>query len=329
MYNNSKTPAKPLSLRICCNVAGFRLMGVTMTKYTKEPLDFENQAKLLIQRGLIADKNELPSFLELVNYYRFTGYLYPFRQKKSDTFIDGTTFQKIRSIYFFDSKLRLLTFSAIETIDIAILRTQMVKEFSMQNGPFCYTKQKNYKKGYSINEHKFLMQNIKKYISRSSEEFVENYQNKYTSEKYLPIWMIAELSTFGLLSRMFENLPSSIQVPIAKKYDLHSRELISWLHSLSTIRNICAHHSRLWNRALPVRPSIPNKKYHPEFHSPSTINNFNYFIILAIIKYFLGKIEPNNSFMIDFNKLVNEFPDVPLYKMGFPPNWKSFKIISE
>ena len=34
-------------------------------------------------------------------------------------------------------------------------------------------------------------------------------------------------------------------------------------------------------------------------------------------------------FMIEFNKLVNEFPDVPLYKMGFPPNWKSFKIFSQ
>jgi abortive infection bacteriophage resistance protein len=307
-------------------VAGFRLKGGTMTKYTKKPLDFDNQAKLLIQRGIIADKNELSSFLGKVNYYRFAGYLYPFRMKNSDNFIKGTTFQKIRNIYFFDSKLRLLTFSAIETIDIAILRTQMVEEFSMQNGPFCYTKQKNYKIGYSINDHRFLMRNINKYISRSSEEFVENYKNKYTSEKYLPIWMIAELSTFGLLSRMFENLPPALQVPIAKKYNLHSRELISWLHSLSTIRNICAHHSRLWNRALPIRPSIPNKKYHPEFHSPTKINNFNYFIILAILKYFLDIIEPDNSLMDDFNNLIIKFPDVPLYKMGFPPNWKGFKI---
>lgn len=297
-----------------------------MTKYNKKPLDFQNQAKLLIQRGLIADENDLSQFLEKVNYYRFTGYLYPFRKKDSDEFVDGITFNKIQNLYYFDTELRLFTFKAIETIDIAILRTQMVEEFSMQKGPFCYTKQKNYKRGYLLRDHQWMMRNIENYIERSSEEFVKNYQTKYTGENHLPIWMIAELSTFGLLSRMFENLPPSIQVPIAKKYNLHSRELISWMHMLSTIRNICAHHSRLWNRALPVRPSIPNKKYHPEFYSPKRINNHNYFVVLAIMKYFLDILEPNNKFLDDFSDLLKRFPSVPIYKMGFPSNWRNYKI---
>jgi len=300
-----------------------------MTKYTKQPLNFTDQAKLLIKRGLIAKENELSTFLFKVNYYRFTGYLYPFRQINSEEFIDGTTFKKIRDIYYFDADLRLFSLAIIEIIDIAILRTQMVEIFSIQKGPFCYTKHMNYRKGYLQKDHRKMMSSICKYVSRSSEEFVENYRNKYSDEKYLPFWMIAELSTFGLLSKILENLPPSVQVPIAKNLKLHSRELISWMHSLSTIRNICAHHSRLWNRALPVRPSIPNKKYHPEFYSPLRMNNHNYFAILAIMKYLLDMIEPKNSLIEDFNELLNRYPAVPINKMGFPVNWKDYKIFSQ
>jgi len=305
---------------------GFSFIISNMTKYNKPPLNFIDQAKLLIQRGLIANESELSSFLSKVNYYRFTGYLYPFRQKNSDCFIKGTTFDSIHQIYLFDAKLRLFTFAAIEVIDIAILRTQMVEEFSIQKGPFCYTIHNNYKKGYQLRDHQKIMDRISENVARSREEFVINFQNKYKSEIHLPFWMIAELSTFGLLSKMFKNLPPSIQAPIAKKFKLHSRDLISWLHTLSTIRNICAHHSRLWNRALPVRPSIPIKKYHSEFYSPTIMNNQNYLVILAILKYLLDRIEPDNSLIIDFADLLEQFPEVPIFKMGFPPNWKKYPI---
>lgn len=30
----------------------------------------------------------------------------------------------------------------------------------------------------------------------------------------------------------------------------------SWLHTLSYIRNICAHHSRLWNISLDITPMV-------------------------------------------------------------------------
>ena len=84
--------------------------------YTKPALNFLQQAQLLIGRGLIADESELKTFLSQVNYYRFSGYLYPFRVSASDDFVPGTTF---------DQDLRSLTFSAIGIIEIAVLRTQM------------------------------------------------------------------------------------------------------------------------------------------------------------------------------------------------------------
>jgi abortive infection bacteriophage resistance protein len=295
-----------------------------MTKYNKPPLNYDAQANLLIERGLLADREELSQFLSMVNYYRFSGYLYPFREKNNDNFLPGTAFENIKSIYYFDAKLRLLSFEAIEVIDVAILRTQMVNHFTLQKGPFCYTELSNFNSGLQAHKHLNVMSRINDSVDHSDEEFVKKYKIKYYSEKHLPFWMISELSSFGLMSLLFQYLPRSIQVPISNYYNLHSRDLISWLHTLSTIRNVCAHHSRLWNRALPVRPSIPSKKHHPEFFNPVKMNNRNFFIVLVIIDYLLNKIDPKESFINEFVNLYNQHQDVPLDKMGFPKNWESF-----
>lgn len=297
-----------------------------MTNYNKPPLNFNDQAKLLILRGLHANEYELTSFLSRVNYYRFSGYLYPFRQSGSDKFKSDTSFTAIRSIYNFDARLRFLTFSAIETIDIAILRTQMVEEFACQNGPFCYAKINNFRKDLPKSLHTDMLERINVFVERSNEEFVEQYKEKYTAEIYLPFWMIAEISSFGVLSWIFQNLPPNIQVPIAKKYNLHSRVLVDWLHTLSNIRNICAHHSRLWNRVLPIKPSIPIEKYHPEFYHPTKVDNDKYFIVLAVLSYLLKKITPETSLLQDFSNLLIQYPNIPIEMMGFPLNWCDYQV---
>lgn len=295
-------------------------------QYTKPPLDFQSQAKLLMSRGILADELELTHFLSRVNYYRFTGYLYPFRQHNDDRYITGTTFEQVRDIYRFDTELRLFTLSAVEQIEIAILRTQMVEKFTLACGPFCYSEYRNFSKTLSKGQHLELMTRLGDNVNRSNEEFIERYRRKYSSEKHFPFWMVAEVSTFGLLSQIFQYLPFSIQVPIAKQYNLHSDDLVSWLRCLSLVRNLCAHHSRLWNRILPIKPSIPSKKHHPEFHSPSRINNDSYFVILALLRYLLDVISPNNTLILDFLRIQSKYPDVPFEKMGFPGKWKDFPI---
>lgn len=301
-------------------------MNSRQMKYTKPPIPFHEQAKLLISRGLSADMEKLEKFLSKVNYYRFTGYLFPFRSENSENYVASTTFDKIKNIYDFDTELRLLTLSAIEIIEIAILRTQMVERFTLSCGAFCYSEHKNFHSALPVLQHKEMMKRIEENIARSNEEFVNLYKAKYANEKYFPFWMVSESSTFGLLSMIFKYLPISVQVPIAKQFNLHSRVLISWLHSLSNIRNICAHHSRLWNRILPVKPTIPSKRYHPEFYSSVKIKNNSYFIILAILKYLLDEISPENSTRDNFMNLLKKYPDVPINKMGFSTNWQDYKV---
>lgn len=295
-------------------------------KYTKPPLTFSQQAELLIARGLKADKTELEAFISNVNYYRFSGYLFPYRSGVGDNYIPGTTLDQVRKIYYFDSELRLLTLSAIELIEIAILRTRMVEKFTLSCGAFCYTDIGNFDPKITVTGHQNLMDKIERNVDRSKEEFVNLHRAKYNSEAYLPFWKVAETCTFGLLSLVFRYLPHNVKVPIANQVNLHSRDLGSWLHSLTVVRNICAHHSRLWNRILPVKPSIPSLRHHPEFYNPNKIGNDSYFVVLAILEYLMKSINLSMSIKGDFLNLLSKYPSVPINKMGFPKNWRDYSI---
>ncbi|MDK1030366.1 MAG: Abi family protein, partial [Anaerolineae bacterium] len=82
-------------------------------RYNKPALSFDQQAELLIERGVEAEKPNLIEFLRQVNYYRVSGYLYPFKESAdSEGFIEGTILTEIKKRYYFDSELRLLILSA-------------------------------------------------------------------------------------------------------------------------------------------------------------------------------------------------------------------------
>jgi abortive infection bacteriophage resistance protein len=296
-------------------------------KYSKPPLTFEQQTKLLLSRGLIAEYQDLNNFLQQVNYYRFSGYLYPFRQKGSDSFQDGTSLEEVTAIYNFDSALRRFTFSIIEKIDISILRTQLVEQFTTQFGAFCYTQRNNFPK-LNKNNHDKVMKNITKSVEKSHEHFVRRFHNKYFGEEYLPFWIISEVVSMSQLSIIFHHCPDSVVVPIAKNFNLHSKNLKNWLHVLTVIRNIVAHHSRLWNLGLQIRPMLPSKKYHPEFYIPYIINNSSYFSVYAIMRYLIKKIDPFNTFHQDFISLLGQYPYIDVTKMGFPTNWEASSLFN-
>src|SRR4030066_957983 len=110
-------------------------------RYTKPALSFEQQAKLLLDRGLIAPNKEvLVKRLSTVNYYRLSAYWYIFKKTDpvsgNEYFAPGTTFEMIWRRYTFDRELRLLVMRAIEHVEVAILRTQLVEYFTLLHGPF-------------------------------------------------------------------------------------------------------------------------------------------------------------------------------------------------
>ena len=179
----------------------------------------------------------------------------------TDRFRPGTTFNQILDLYEFDSSLRLLVLEALDNIEVcarAVITYHLAKEL----GVFGYADSANFAVSYN---HAEFMKILKREEGRSSEVFIGHYRGKYTSETELPVWMATELISFGALSKMYEHLRTSLRKKIAREFNQPQPVFVSWLHALTAIRNVCAHHSRLWKqracRQAGIARSVESKRY--------------------------------------------------------------------
>jgi abortive infection bacteriophage resistance protein len=89
------------------------------------------------------------------------------------------------------------------------------------------------------------------------EPFVSHYLESYQK---LPIWVAIEIWDFGALSKLFSGLKQVDKDFIAAKYGVFSGDdFAGWLRGLNFVRNVCAHHSRLWNINMLERAKVWDK----------------------------------------------------------------------
>lgn len=289
-------------------------------KYDKCPLSFEDQADRLIKRSLIVDRALLIDRLKNVNYYRLSGYLYPYRHS-NDNFKSGTTFEKVWRHYTFDRRLRLIFMDAIERFEVSI-KTQLIYALAHTTGAFGYANSGNFSR-ISTEDHERLIKTITDEVDRSKEKFVGHFKTKYGDcHQHLPIWLVGEIMSFGCALTIYKGIPDQNKREIATNYGIPDAVLKSWIQTINVIRNICAHHSRLWNRELGVKPFIPRKKKYPEWHEPVAICQNRIFGILTILHYLLRIIAPQSKWKSRLCGLLDEYPEISRWSMGFPDNWK-------
>jgi len=305
--------------------------GEEMMKYTKPPLNFQQQAQRLIVRGLIApDIKTLSEYLRQVNYYRLSAYWYPFTQidriTGGERFAPNTTFEMIWRRYTFDRELRLLVMDAIERVEITILRTRTVEQFTLLHGAFGYCDPANFNPDFDPVDYRRMMSELDDSIRRSKEEFIGQFRRKYAEEAHLPLWMAVEIMTFGQLNTFCQNMQRAEQQQLSMQFGLYPPVLNSWLHTLNYVRNACAHHARLWNREIPIRPLIPHERRHPEWHKPVTFDNRRMFTVLTLLRYLLRYIDPQSDWQSRLEALLVLYSDIPLRQMGFPENWRACTI---
>ena len=289
-------------------------------KYDKLPLSFEEQADRLIRRGLVVEKTLLVARLKNVNYYRLSGYLYPYRQT-DDTFKPGTNFEKAWRHYAFDRRLRLIVMDAIERVEVSV-RTQLIYALAHKSGAFGYTKPESLP-NLTEKEYSRWIDEIKNEINRSRETFVKHFKKKYGDQHdFLPLWMAGEIVSFGCTLTMYRGVSNIVKRNLAAHYGVPDEVLTSWLQTINVMRNICAHHSRLWNRELGVKPFIPRKQKYPQWHVPVEIPQNRIFGVLTILRYLLSVIAPQSKWKSRLLVLLDEYPEISRRGMGFPDNWK-------
>ncbi len=302
-------------------------------KYEKTPLSFDAQVDQLIARGMGGDRDTIIKRLRDVNYYRLSAYWFPFRVERCEheSLMPGTRFDVIWDRYVFDRQLRLLMMDAIERVEISI-RTRMTNLVTLKaDDPFFHVRRQFYPESSSVSEQGKLINALRFNASCSKEEFVKKFRQKYGAGQIeddkldLPLWMAVEVMTFGNMLTLFKMLDMHSQREIAEAYGLSAKVLESWLMSLNYVRNICAHHARLWNREISIRPSIPARKSHPDWHGQG-FSNHRIFAVLTLLYYLLRKIAPQSGWPGRLDGLLNRHPHIPLEQMGFVVDWKNHPL---
>jgi abortive infection bacteriophage resistance protein len=295
-------------------------------KYNKPPLTFSDQAKLLIARGMEGDETDIANHLSSVNYYRLSGYWYH-RLDGSDVFKPGTTFRGAWDRYVFDRKLKLLVMDAVERIEIAI-RTWVSYHHSHEHGAFAYAVDPSSLPGLSPGGRSDLLKRIGDEVDRSQrrETFIDHFKSKYgDAHTFPPLWVATEVMSFGSIIQLYQGSSNAVKKPVASELGVSHSVLRSWLWSLNEVRNICAHHSRLWNRQVGNKPVIPKKEHHPVWHEPP-VDSSRVYGILCVCSHSLSRISSGSRWQQRVHQLLNAYPKIPMKNMGFPENWLTSKL---
>lgn len=301
--------------------------------YAKPPFTFAEQITRLEQKGMIFNnKAKAENRLASISYYRLSGYWYPFRLRDEQNqtinkFEPNTNFDDVVFLYETDRKLRSLILDAIERAEIAV-RTQFTYHIGHKYLAFGHTDKNNFHPKF---KHADWLKKLETEVLRSSDDFIRHYKLKYAGFPKIPIWMLTEVMSLGALSFGYNGLvndqKSGIEdkKAVAQHFNLHHKKLGDWLHTLTYVRNICAHHSRLWNRELAIKP---DKNKDSNWLPPITPRNDRVFYILLMLRHLLNATGNGDEWAQQINEILSPISEIKRWRvaMGMPENWKEHPL---
>ena len=146
--------------------------------------------------------------------------------------------------------------------------------------------------------------------------------DRYVFDRQLRLLTLDAIERIEVYLR--SGLANALAMEDAASLGVHDKVLCSWIEVLNIIRNMAAHHGRLWNRTMGIRPKIPQKD--SAWHAPVEIGNDRMFGVLSICRYCLRRIAPQSQWQTRLEDLFGNSPSIPIQKLGFPANWKSSPI---
>lgn len=267
-------------------------------KYSKAALTVEQQIELLEDRGMtFADRPRAAAYLREINYYRLRGYwLRRETDRTSHRFEPGTTFEDVLADYVFDRELRILLLDAIERIEVSV-RTRWAHVLGRRYGPHAHLDSSLFRERGQRWNHCSAVAGLIRSVEQSREVFIEHLRSRY-DELLPPIWAAVEVMSLGEISRWFANLRHAAdRNEIADGCELDEELLASALHHISVVRNICAHHGRLWDRHVPITFRLPKKEPKALVRSLEPGDPAAGYNTVVVVGWLVGRISPGQTWV--------------------------------
>jgi abortive infection bacteriophage resistance protein len=289
------------------------------------------------------------ALLRKLGYYRFSAYAYPFRellpqeakretsvQFRANSFVEGTTFENVAAIAAFDRGLRFLCLDALEAVELS-LRVQLAYTLGARS-TFGHLDvnaldrdscgKPSREEGLSV--YQSWMRRYERLQSDArSEDFVTHYVEKYDGR--LPIWVAVEMMDFGSLVRLFGFLQQRDQSATARSLGVPNGRLFArMIKTLNYLRNLSAHHARLWNRSLTYQmPAIPQGMVdsldHLAFLEPAARKKV--YSSLVVLNHLVTLSRPELGWSSRMVAHLSTFPRLDrvglVDDMGFPDDWRA------
>ncbi len=311
-----------------------------VSTYSKPHLTIEEQIARLESRGmLIGDHSLARKYLMSVGYYNLSGYSYTMRKSipardgggKESGFRDGVTFEQVVSLYQFDQSLRLLVLEALGVVEQAVkvvvaYQLGALDTFAHTNASFFKSSFTTAADGESSSQHQTWLSDHHDHLANRKNQlpFVEHYLTRYGIP--LPIWVAIESMDFGDIGWMVKNLRQDLALNISRHFGIADFTLFkSWISTANALRNICAHHERLWNRVFAFKPKISSDPFFSSLNGDEHRWKRMYGLSL-ILAYLLAQVDMGYSWGERFGALLNTLPEGPgtsITSMGAPKGWST------
>lgn len=305
--------------------------------YNKPALALNDLVGRLSQRGLlISDPDRAERYLRHIGYYRLSPYTIPFQSGRPDhLFREHTSFDDVLDLYVFDRALRLLVLDALERVEVAVRAALTDNMSTIYHDPHWYLNPEHMQ---DAGKHDGLLRIVRESCEsrlRGSPErgddvlvhrsALEHYLTTYQSPELPPSWLMVETLTIGQLTSTYRNLRRRAdRTAVAASVGLTAPVLESWLQTYVRVRNVCAHHGRLWNVGLGVYPAIPNSSaisWLSGFDALPERSRKRLYPVLVSLQSTLDSVSPSSSWARRLHSLLHTRPRMNLDGMGVPQGW--------
>lgn len=294
----------------------------------------DEQVEILKSKGLIIEDIDFAKEVLLrENYFFVNGYRMLLMNSYADkTFVVGSTFRELYSIFLFDRYFRNILFKNLMIIENqlkSVISYQLSKKYGYRDKDYLNVRNFTNDKGKS-RKVKDVIEKMKRQIRVNGSHHMAtmHYINNYG---YIPLWVLVKVLSFGIVCDLYSILKYDDQVAVADVFGVDTNFLENFLPILSNYRNLCAHEDIVYEHK--TEKSIVNTIYHEKLNIPRMDEEYIYgkndiFAVLIILKFLLRDDdfrEMMREIDYEINKLDGRIDSIPidrvLDRMGIPNNY--------